>query len=55
MHIAYYKILKLELKRRLHVHVWLQESCWGVFVRLNWSTLSPKYEINQCVFVIYCK
>lgn len=56
MHIAYYKILKLELKRRLHVlSLAVVVMLYTVFVRLNWLTLSPSYEINLCRSVIYCK
>ena len=56
MHIAYYKILKLELKRRLHVlSLAVVAMLYTVFVRLNWLTLSPSYEINLCRSVIYCK
>ena len=56
MHIAYYKILKLELKRRLHVlSLAVVVMLYTVFVRLNWLTLSPSYEINPCRSVIYCK
>ena len=56
MHITYYKILKLELKRRLHVlSLAVVAMLYTVFVRLNWLTLSPGYEINLCRSVIYCK
>jgi len=56
MHIAYYKILKLELKRRLHVlSLAVVVMLYTVFVRLNWLILNPSYEINLCRSVIYCK
>lgn len=56
MHIAYYKILKLELKRRLRVlSLAVVVMLYTVFVRLNWLILNPSYEINLCRSVIYCK